>query len=271
MFKHSFQAGLLAVLHANGSAPLQLWSVEGEKKLRDRERGGGALRGSHGPVHLPLPLPFPAGKDGAATRATDHPTGLACIDITGTSPSSTFIACPPDVRAGELGVRLPHLHLLVKSPGPGPAGAPSSSASSQQPVSVEVTVRDAEGGTRRLRASTAVSTPRVTPALAALPLRLAPAPTSAGWCRVRLDLAALLSRAYPADPPLAEVVRLRLGAGARVRTVYFAEANYVEGDLPAELRLVVPAAKVAAGGLEGGGAEAAPPGTGAGAPPVACV
>ena len=266
MFKHSYQgAGLLAVLHATGSSPLQLWSVEGKTKWREAGSRAllslQALGASSSSIRLSPPSSS-AGKDGAATRTTDPATSLACIDITG--PSSTFIACPPDVRSGELGLRLAHLDLLVAQllPATNAAASPPSSH-----VTIEVTVRDAGGSLRRLRASTGQAGPRITPALACLPLRLAPG--VAGWCRVRLDLASLLGRAYPSNPPFAEVVRLRVYAGVRVRAVWFADKAYSEGALPAEFRLVVPVAKAAKAGLAGVGLDAATT-AGAGAA-VACL
>ena len=228
-----------------------------------RERGPGERALSSSP-HL-LPFCLSAGKGGAVTaRTTDAATGLATIDITGPSSAATFIACPPDaaVRAGGgLAVRLPWLDVLLK-PLPAPSGpplpAPPGPPLPTQATAIDITVRDAGGGTRRLRASTAHrAPPRITPAGAILPLALDPAPAS-GWCRVRLDLAALLARAYPAGAPFAEVVALRIHAACRLRCVYFADRAYPEGELPPEFRLVVGAGKDAA----------APP---ASSPPVACV
>ena len=121
-------------------------------------------------------------------------------------------------------------------------------------------MRDAAGGMRRLRASTGQrAPPRVTPFLAALPLRLEPA--ASGWCRVRLDVAALLARSYPGSPQFAEVLRLRIHAACRLRCVYFADRAYEESELPPEFRLVVAGAKKV-----GGAGGVLPP-----APPVAHV
>lgn len=107
-------------------------------------------------------------------------------------------------------------------------------------TSIEVTVRDVAGGLRRLRASTFQAAPRVTPAIAALPLRLEDGgAASGGWVRVRLDLPSLLARAYPGCPPFNEVVRLRVHASVRVRCVYLAQKAYPEDALPAEFRLFV--------------------------------
>ena len=114
--------------------------------------------------------------------------------------------------------------------------------------------------------------------MASLPLVLSPpaeastssSASSGWWCRVRLDLADLLARAYPGSPPLAEVSRLRIhSTGARLRCVFFADRAYTEGELPPEFRLVVGAAKVgggAAGGGDSAGVVSPPP-----ASPVACV
>jgi hypothetical protein len=209
---------------------------------------------------LPLLLPFfLAGKDGAVTRVTDEATGAAALEVTGPSCSATWIACPPD-KAGALSIRLPVLDLVLKQP---VAQAPHSSPSSPSPspprradTSIEVTVRDGAGGLRRLRASTFQAAPRVTPALAALPLRLDDGgPGSGGWVRVRLDLPSLLARAYPGSPPFAEVVRLRVHAAARLRCVYFAERAMAEAELPAEFRLFVRSGGGGGGGVSGDGRQ----------------
>jgi len=206
--------------------------------------------GTHPPTHQKKKN-IPAGKGASVSRVTDEATGAAALDVTGASCATTWIACPPD-KAGSLGIRLPILDLLLKLPAGGGAGASAASAASTD-TSIEVTVRDKAGGLRRLRASTFQAAPRVTPALAALPLRLAGGPGSAGWVRVRLDLPALLGRAYPGSPPLAEVVRLRIHASARLRCVYFAEKAFAEDALPAEFRLFVQAGRAKGGDSDKGG------------------
>lgn len=173
---------------------------------------------------------------------------MAVVDVV-----SKFLACPPEQAAragGALAIRLPILDLVLKpvaltpaAAGAGAAGA-GAGAAAQQPhtaidVTIEVMVRDAAGGTRRLRASTATTAPRVTPFLASLPLVLEPAPGSHGWCRVRLDVAAIVATAYPDRPAFAQVDRLRIHAPVRLRCVYFADRPYAEGELPPEFRLVV--------------------------------
>ena len=109
-------------------------------------------------------------------------------------------------------------------------------------VSLEVAIRDANGGKRRFRASNFQPAPRVAPDVAVLPLRLEP-----GWNRVTLDLAALTRAAYGVG--YAETVRVTVHACCRVRRVFFSAADapgVAGGELPAEFRLFVPAGAAAA-------------------------
>ena len=98
-------------------------------------------------------------------RVTDDILRSSVLELAGANVATTSITCPAD-PAASLGIRLPHLVLLLKHTG--------------KYVSFEVTVTDDGGRTRRFRASTFQPATRVKPFITTMPLRL-----DDGWNQVR--------------------------------------------------------------------------------------
>ena len=97
-------------------------------------------------------------------RVTDDVLRSSVLELAGANVATTSITCPAD-PAASLGIRLPHLVLLLKHTG--------------KYVSFEVTVTDDGGRTRRFRASTFQPATRVKPFITTMPLRL-----DDGWNQV---------------------------------------------------------------------------------------
>lgn len=130
------------------------------------------------------------------------------------------MACPADA-AQALGIRLPVLVLVLKP-------------DRLRHCSFEVQLLDDTGALRRLRASSYQLSARVTPHIGCLPLVL----PEAAWCRVTVNLASLVRRAYGTG--FVEVTRLLVHASCHVRRIYFADRAYADEQLPPEFRLYAP-------------------------------
>lgn len=188
MFKNSYQSGFLSILYSIGSKPLQIWDQEV--------------------------------KEGHVKRVTDEDIQGAVLELAASNIANVSISCPADPTK-NLGIKLPHLTLLVKF--------------MRKYFSFEVHVTDDMNVRRRFRASNFQAVTRVKPFICTMPLRM-----DDGWNQIALNLQDLVKRAYGTN--YVETLRVQIHANCRVRRVYFSDRQYNEDELPAEFRLYVPLA-----------------------------
>ncbi len=82
------QSGFLSILYSIGSKPLQLW----DKQVAN----------------------------GHVTRLTDEDIQSSVLELVSANVATTYITCPAD-KAATLGVKLPYLVMVVRTPPPVPA------------------------------------------------------------------------------------------------------------------------------------------------------
>ncbi|KAI8462831.1 MAG: transcription factor IIB-like protein [Monoraphidium minutum] len=188
MFKNSYQSGFLSLFYSIGSKPLQIWDQDV--------------------------------REGHAKRVTDEDIQGAVMELSADNISNVSVSCPADPTK-TLGIKLPHLTLLVKN--------------MRRYFSFEVHVMDDMNVRRRFRASNYQPITRVKPFICTMPLRL-----DDGWNQISLNLTELVKRAYGTN--FVEALRIQVHANCRLRRVYFSDRVYGEEELPAEFRLYVPLA-----------------------------
>ncbi|KAJ9053438.1 hypothetical protein DSO57_1024184 [Entomophthora muscae] len=84
MFKNVFQSGYLSIFFSEGSHPLQLWSVQNDKK-----------------------------EGSSIALIKDNTLGATVLEITSRNLAKTFISCPQQHQS--LGIKLPHIVFIVKN------------------------------------------------------------------------------------------------------------------------------------------------------------
>ncbi|KIY95116.1 hypothetical protein MNEG_12843, partial [Monoraphidium neglectum] len=82
MFKNSYQSGFLSLLYSIGSKPLQIWDQDV--------------------------------REGHVKRVTDEDIQGAVLELAADNIANVSISCPADPNK-NLGIKLPHLTLLVKN------------------------------------------------------------------------------------------------------------------------------------------------------------
>ena len=157
MFHNSYQSGVISILSAYGSNPLQLWDT-----TLDQSTDGSTL--STGRVCRI--------KSDSSSSSTDDDTANkvsgSAIEISGEQLSRNYITCPPSERSRStsssihrtsLGIKLPYLNLIIHVP-------------SQSDFSLEAVILDNKQTIRRFRASTYQSTTVIKPDICTFPLKL---------------------------------------------------------------------------------------------------
>ncbi|XP_030384660.1 cilia- and flagella-associated protein 20-like [Scaptodrosophila lebanonensis] len=189
MFKNVSQTGFLSILYSLDLKPLDLW---------ERRAGNGHIK-----------------------RIVDNDIQSLVLDVAGTNPNSTYLACPGNPNK-TLGIRLPFLVLIVKN--------------INKYFSFEVQILDDKRVKRRFRASNYQSTSRVKPFLCTMPMRL-----DEGWNQVIFDLAEFTHRAY--GTKYTETLRIQVHANCRIRRIFFTDRHYKEEELPTDFKLYLPSPK----------------------------
>ena len=136
MFRNTFQSGVISILNAHGSHPLQLW----DSSLDD--------------------------DTGRVRRRTPSPAsvGGSSIEISGTNLSQNYIICPSQQQQQNtcrpsLAITIPYLYLTIYVP-------------NQSNFALEVTILDDTQTIRRFHTSTYHSTTIIKPDIAAFPMKL---------------------------------------------------------------------------------------------------
>jgi len=162
MFRSTFQSGVISMLSAYGTDPLQLWDIYLDDSNPEKEKNGFIRRimdHNINPKNETESRRSDSIDDSKDERVVQGPF----IEILGSSLPQNFIICPPKRDASEsrpsLGITLSHLHIVIKIP-------------SQSHFSFEVTILDDKQIIRRFRASTYQSTTVVKPDLCTFPLKL---------------------------------------------------------------------------------------------------
>ena len=135
MFHNTFQSGVISILSASGSHPLQLWDISLDQA-------------SYGRVCRIKSISLE--EDGTTkqyqTGENKEVVGGPAIEINGNKLSRNYIICPPLVSATSpqrpsLGITLPYLYLTLYVP-------------SQSDFTFEVTILDSKQMIRRFRGCT---------------------------------------------------------------------------------------------------------------------
>ena len=151
MFHNSYQSGVISILSAYGSNPLQLWDITLDQSTENSTVSGRVCRVNS------------SSDDGDDVKEVCGPA----IEISGEQLSTNYMTCPPTQRSTptssthcpSLGIKLPYLNLIVHVP-------------SQADFSIEVTILDDKQTKRRFRASTYQSTTVIKPDICTFPLKL---------------------------------------------------------------------------------------------------
>jgi len=149
----------------------------------------------------------------------DEDIQSSVIEISGTNVSTAYIHCPPDLKCGGLGIRLPYLVMIVKN--------------MDMLFSFEVQVLDSKNTKRRFRASTFQSSTRVKPFICTLPMQM-----DKGWNQIQFNLADFTKQAYQTE--YVETLHLQIHANCRLRRVFFSDKLYMEEELPPDFKLLSP-------------------------------
>ncbi|KAL3809101.1 hypothetical protein ACHAXA_010622 [Cyclostephanos tholiformis] len=187
MFRNIYQTGVISILSARGSHPLQLWDVRSEEGSSDPgDRGGGKIRRVLRPTNVEYDavryssggMERGGGDVGVVDVVVDHDDDDDAdgpyIEIDGIDLSRNYITCPPASSKGSdddapttiittrpsLGITLPYLYVTVRMP-----------PKSDTDFSFEVTILDDGNTLRRFRASTYASTTVIRPDICVMPLR----------------------------------------------------------------------------------------------------
>lgn len=156
-------------------------------------------------------------KNGVIKRITDEDIRSLVLEIKSSNVSTTYITCPKINKS--LGIKLTYFVMIVKN--------------MDRYFTFEVEVLDDTNTKRRFRASNFQSQTRVKDFICTMPLKL-----DSGWNIINLNLAEFTRRAY--GTTYVETSRVTVNANCRLRRIYFAEKNYTDDELPAELKLHLP-------------------------------
>ncbi|KAL7542324.1 hypothetical protein ACHAXR_013307 [Thalassiosira sp. AJA248-18] len=154
MFHNTFQNGVISILTARGSHPLQLW----ERILDQESQYHGRIRRVRSNSSNDQEDPNEADMDANDENKVSGPS----IELLGTRLSQNYIICPTKPSTGtrpSLGITLPYLYLTVHVP-------------QNLDFSFEVTILDDRKTKRRFRASTYQSTTVIKPDIGLMPLNL---------------------------------------------------------------------------------------------------
>jgi len=145
MFHNSYQSGVVSILSAYGSNPLQLWDITLDQSTEDSTVSTGRVCRIN---------------SGSSINDDDNVNKVSgsAIEISGEQLSRNYITCPPTTHP-SLGIKLPYLNLIIHIP-------------SQSDFSLEVTTLDDKQTIRRFRASTYQSTTVIKPDICTFPLKL---------------------------------------------------------------------------------------------------
>ena len=149
MFHNSYQSGVISILSAYGSNPLQLWDI-----TLDQSTEGSTV--STGRVCRITNI---------SSSEVKEVSGPA-IEISGDQLPKNYLTCPPiqsttssSSHRPSLGIKLPYLNLTIHVP-------------SQSDFSLEINILDDKQMIRRFRASTYQSTTVIKPDICTFPLKL---------------------------------------------------------------------------------------------------
>ena len=147
MFSNSYQSGVISILSAYGSNPLQLWDITLDQSTDDSTVSSSVCR---------------INNDNDTANKVSGPS----IEISGKQLSKNYITCPPiqsttssSSHRPSLGIKLPYLNLIIHVP-------------SQSDFSLEISILDDKQNIRRFRASTYQSTTVIKPDICTFPLKL---------------------------------------------------------------------------------------------------
>ena len=148
MFHNSYQSGVISILSAYGSNPLQLWDITLDQSTEEDSTV------STGRVCRITNI---------SSSEVKEVSGPA-IEISGQELSKNYITCPPTQSTNlshrpSLGIKLPYLNLTIHVP-------------SQSDFSIEVSILDDKQKICRFRASTYQSTTVIKPDICTFPLKL---------------------------------------------------------------------------------------------------
>lgn len=153
MFHNTFQSGVISILSASGSHPLQLWDISLDQA-------------SYGRVCRIKSISLE--EDGTTkqyqTGENKEVVGGPAIEINGNKLSQNYIICPPLVSATtpqrpSLGITLPYLYLTLYVP-------------SQSDFTFEVTILDSKQMIRRFRGCTYQFTTNIKSDICTFPVKL---------------------------------------------------------------------------------------------------
>lgn len=182
MFRNKFQAGIMPIFCGSGLNPLSIWAKHGK---------------------------------GCLKRVTDEESQALVLEIIAIQFCTTYIALPANPKT-VLGIRLPHLNILVKY--------------MKLPFCFEFEVMDSSMMKRRFRCSNCQSSTTINPLLCHTPLAL-----DSGWNNIHVHLPSFTRQTYHTD--YVEFLGIQIFANCRLRLVYFSDRWYKDEELPNSFRL----------------------------------
>ena len=236
MFHNSYQSGVISILSAYGSNPLQLWDITLDQSTEEDSTV------STGRVCRITSSSSINNDDDNVNKVSG-----SAIEISGQELSKNYITCPPTQSTNlshrpSLGIKLPYLNLTIHVP-------------SQSDFSIEVTILDDKQKICRFRASTYQSTTVIKPDICTFPLKLErqhahlvrdallleepsqkKQKTKSCWNNVCIPLDEYTKLAYGSI--YQETVSIQIHSHCYLKRVYFSEKQMNEDDeLPEEFRL----------------------------------
>jgi len=149
MFHNSYQSGVVSILSAYGSNPLQLWDITLDQSTEEDSTVSGRV----------------CRITNSSSSEVKEVSGPA-IEISGDQLPKNYLTCPPiqsttssSSHRPSLGIKLPYLNLIIHVP-------------SQSDFSLEINILDDKQMIRRFRASTYQSTTVIKPDICTFPLKL---------------------------------------------------------------------------------------------------